>query len=211
MKLSKIIIILFLLFIYTSICAYSYAQTISNDISNNIFRLHIIANSNSEEDQNLKYKIRDNIISYMNLICKDCKTKNDALIIAKENIDIFKKIALDTIKENGFNYNVSVELGTFDFPTKDYGTISIPSGTYDALRIKIENAEGQNWWCVMFPSLCFIEPTSATFEPESSELLQDNMSNETFNVITKTSKPELKLKFKLIELFSANNIFSAKK
>ncbi len=139
-KVKYSILILFLLFLYTSICAFSYVQAVSNDLSNSVFRLHVIANSDSKEDQDLKYVVRDRVLEYMNGLCTNATTKKEAISIAQSHLDEFKQIALDTISEYGFNYDVDVEIGNFSFPTKTYGDIALPSGYYDALRIKIGKA-----------------------------------------------------------------------
>ena len=120
-----LVIILFLTFIFIS--TYSYAKSIFYDLSSNIFRLHIVANSDHPEDQELKLKIRDNIINYLKLKTKDCKSKNEVIEITSNNIKELQKIAVNTIKENGYNYNVKLEIGNFYFPTKYYGNISMPS------------------------------------------------------------------------------------
>ena len=124
-RLSKILLILFLLFLFTLINCYSYSNSVFNDLSSNIFRLHIIANSNTAEDQELKLKVRDNIIEYLR--SKEYKSKEELIHILEENIDELQKIAITTIKENGYNYNVTLEIGNFYFPTKYYGNISMPS------------------------------------------------------------------------------------
>ena len=90
------------------------------------------------------------------------------------------------------------KFGNFEFPTKHYGDISLPSGFYDALRVEIGNAEGQNWWCVMFPPLCFVDITSGIVEEESKELLEDNLSEEEFALVSEDSSPQIKFKFKLL-------------
>lgn len=114
-KVKYSILILFLLFLYVTICAFSYVNAVSTDIANSVFRLHVIANSDTDEDQNLKYIVRDNVLSYMNEICKDAKSKEEAICIANEHLTEFKQIAIDTIKENGFDYDVSVEIRKFFF------------------------------------------------------------------------------------------------
>ena len=96
-KVKMVIILSILLFIYTTICAFSYAQNISTDIANSVFRLHVLANSDSKEDQKLKYKVRDSLLSYMNELCKDCSSKQEAINIVEQNKDSFKQIALETI------------------------------------------------------------------------------------------------------------------
>ena len=200
-KVKMVIILSFLLFIYTSICAISYAQNISNDIADSVFRLHVIANSDSKEDQDLKYIVRDNLLSYMNKICSNCKTKQEAIDIVTENKDKFDEIAKSTIKERGFSYDVRINIGNFEFPTKNYGDISLPAGLYDALRVEIGEAKGQNWWCVMFPPLCFVDVTSGIVPEESKEVMEENLSEEEFALVSDSSNNELQFKFKLIEFF----------
>lgn len=204
-------LILFLLFIYAFFCANSYAKKTSIDIAKNVFRLHVIANSDSKEDQNLKYLVRDGLLDYMNSISKNCSSKNDVIKIAKQHENNFKDIALNIVKENGYNYDVNIQIGDFDFPTKTYGDISLPSGSYDALKIEIGNASGKNWWCVMFPPLCFIDISSGVIPNESKEYLKDNMSEEDYALISNNSNSELKFKFKLLEFFADNKLLSKKK
>ena len=210
-KVKMVIILTFFLFIYTSICAISYAQNISTDIASSVFRLHVIANSDSKEDQDLKYKVRDNLLKYMNKICKNCKSKEDAISLVEKNKDIFKQIALDTISNEGFSYDVNINIGNFEFPTKNYGDISLPAGLYDALRVEIGEAKGQNWWCVMFPPLCFVDISSGVVPEESKEVLQDNLTEEEFALISDKSSDEIQFKFKLLEFFNNNDLITAKK
>ena len=210
-KVKMVIILSFLLFIYTTICAISYAQNISTDIADSVFRLHVIANSDSKKDQDLKYIVRDNLLSYMNEICSNCKTKQEAINIVNENKDKFEEIAKSTIKEQGFSYDVKINIGNFEFPTKNYGDISLPAGYYDALRVEIGEAKGQNWWCVMFPPLCFVDITSGIVPEESKETLENNLSEEEYALVSNDSKPQIQFKFKLLEFFNENGFITAKK
>ncbi len=209
-KTKATIVLIFLLSLYVFICASNYVQAISSDIANNVFRLHVIANSDSKEDQDLKYLVRDSLLEYMNNICTDVTTKEEAIKLINENVDTFKEIAINTIRENGFNYDVNISVGNFYFPTKYYGDISLPAGMYDALKIQIGEAVGQNWWCVMFPSLCFIDVSSGIVEEESKELLEENLSDESYSVISDTESSEIKIKFKILEFFGKNKLFTAK-
>lgn len=209
-KLKFILILIFLLSIYIYFSALSYVNATSNDLKNNLFRLHVIANSDSKEDQNLKYIVRDNLLDYMNSLCANCSTKEEAISIAKEHINDFEKIATNTIIEHGYSYNISVEIGNFEFPTKQYGDISLPAGYYDALRVKIGESKGQNWWCVMFPPLCFVDVTSGVVPEDSKKLLKENLSEEDFTLISDNSSSEINFKFKLLEIFSKNNLITAK-
>jgi len=93
-------------------------------------------------------------------------------------------------------------IGECDFPTKNYGDVSLPAGIYDALRVKIGSANGHNWWCVMFPPLCFVDVSSGVVPEDSKELLEDTMSDEEFDLITESdNNSEMNFKFKLVELF----------
>ena len=210
-KIKMIFILSILLFLYTTICAISYAQSVSSDISESVFRLHVIANSNSTEDQNLKYTIRDNLLEYMNEICKTCYSKQEAINIVKQNQHKFKEIAINTINEQGYSYNVNIEIGNFEFPTKTYGDISLPAGFYDALKVEIGEAKGQNWWCVIFPPLCFVDISSGIVPEESKEEMENSMSEEEFALISDQKDTTIKFKFKLLEFFTKNGLITAKK
>ena len=202
-----IVLILFSFFVFIS--ALSYVNAVSFDIQNSVFRLHVIANSDSTEDQNLKYKVRDAVLDYMNTISYNCTSKEDVIKLAYKYKDEFKKIAQNVIFENGYNYNVTVNIGNFEFPTKYYGDISLPAGLYDALRIEIGEAKGQNWWCVMFPPLCFVDVTSGIVPDESKKIMQDNLNDEEYSLISNSDSKDIKFKFGLIEFF--NNINLANK
>ena len=209
-KLKKVLIILIIFIIYILFALSSYSTAVSNDIQNSVFRLHVIANSDSKEDQNLKYKVRDALIEYMNSISKNVSSKEEAIRIANENKDKFYDIAKKVVSDNGFNYNINIEIGNFSFPTKTYGDISLPSGYYDALRVEIGEASGQNWWCVMFPSLCFVDISEGIVPEESKKDLKSNMEEEEYNLIS-SDTIEFKLKFKLVELFENAKIIMANK
>ena len=206
-----VIILSFLLFLYTTICAFSYAQNISTDISNSVFRLQVITNSNNKKNQNLKYKVRDNLLKHMKELCCDCKNKDEAIKIVKEHLEEFKQIALQTINDNGYSYNININIGNFEFPTKEYGDISLPAGFYDALKVEIGEAKGQNWWCVMFPPLCFIDVTSGVVPEESKKQLENDLSEEEFALVSEDSDIKIQFKFKILEFFNGNGFTTAKK
>ena len=213
-KFTVIISIIFLLYIFLLYKKYTYA--ISEDLSNTVLRLHIIANSNTLEDQNLKYKVRDNIINYMNSISENITSKEEALELAKNNKGNFLNIAKQTIIENGFNYDVNIDFGNFYFPTKNYGDISFPAGNYDAIKIEIGESKGQNWWCVMFPPLCFVDVSSGIVPENSKDTIKNSLTNEEYSIIANGNSESsndrlIKFKFKLIELLNNANISTAYK
>ena len=191
---------LFILFVIFLFCiTNNYTNAVSSNLSNNFFRLHILANSDSEEDQTLKLKVRDNIIEFMNK--QDFKTKEAALNYVQENLSKFYEIAEQTIYENGYNYSVNISIGNFYFPTKNYGNISLPAGFYDGIKIEIGEAKGQNWWCSLFPPLCFVDISSGVIDDENLENLEENLDSEEFELIT-SSSDTIKFKFKLIEFMN---------
>ena len=171
-KLRNLSLLMFLLFIYIFICAQSYVSAVSNNLSDAVFRLHVLANSDSDEDQALKLKVRDSLLNYMNNICSNCATKEEAISLVNEHSKDFQEIAEKTIIENGYDYSVNINIDNFYFPTKNYGDISLPAGFYDALRVEIGKAKGKNWWCVMFPSLCFIDVSSGIVDDTAKENLE---------------------------------------
>lgn len=201
MKIFKRFLILLILFAcYTFICAFSYADATFSNISDSVFRLHIIANSDSKEDQDLKLLVRDNVLDYMKEISQGITSKEDAIFLMNEHLEDFHSIASKTIKDAGFDYDVNLKIGEFEFPTKSYGDISLPAGMYDALRIEIGEAEGHNWWCVMFPTLCFVDVSSGNLDETSKEVLESNLNEEEFQLVSSDSIG-INFKFKLVEFF----------
>ena len=197
--MKKFIIISFLFVAFFIVSAYSYASNISEGLSSNIFRLHILANSDSEEDQNLKLKVRDEILKYMKTLTTDLSDKESVIALSNEHLDDFKQIAKQTIEKNGYDYDVNVEIGNFYFPTKYYGNISLPAGNYDALKIEIGDAAGHNWWCSLFPPLCFVNVSSGVIEEEGDKYLKENLTDEEYEIVSGNSS-DVEFKFKIIEL-----------
>ena len=199
-KFKRSFLVMLLLFIYTIICAFSYVNAVSTNIQDSVFRLHVIANSDSSEDQNLKYIVRDKVLEYINSISINISSKNEVISLVQENIDEIQKIAQKTIYENGYNYSVKLSVGNFAFPTKTYGDMSFPAGFYDALKIEIGKARGQNWWCVMFPPLCFVDVTSGIVPENSKDTIKKNLSQEEYDLLSKNTE-EINFKFKIVETF----------
>ena len=205
-KLNFILILTILIFLYIVLLSFNYSQAISYNLSDSVFRLHIIANSDSSADQELKLKVRDKIIEYMNTLTSNSSDKKDVISIVNNHLDSFKEIALNTIKENGYNYDVNIEIGNFNFPTKTYGDISFPAGNYDALKIEIGDAIGQNWWCVLFPPLCFVNSSTGVVPDDSKNTLKENINSESYEIISEGNKSkntsDIKIKFKIIEFLN---------
>lgn len=123
-------------------------------IRDSIFRLHILANSDSESDQKLKITVRDALLNTAFEIFDGAADKNEAMKIARENIEEINEAAKDVVSAQGFDYEVTVKIGKSFFDTREYGSETFPAGVYDSLIVSIGEGKGHNWWCVMFPPLC---------------------------------------------------------
>ena len=163
-----------------------------DEIRSNVLRLHILANSDETYDQELKLKVRDRLLTVSTEVFGGCETEEQAVALAKENINRFTDEAKNVIIENGFDYDVTVEVADTVFETRDYEGFSLPAGTYEALRVLIGEGKGKNWWCVMFPAVCL--PAAGDGKSFSGVL-----SDETAQIVEQPTK--YKARFKMVELF----------
>ena len=152
------------------------------DITQTVFRLHILANSDSEEDQSLKLKVRDAVLEENSDIFEDCKSAEETAAAAREHIDEIKSSAEKVLAENGAGYGAECGIAKMRFDDRVYGDMTMPAGEYLALRVTLGDAEGKNWWCVMFPPLCLPavsgEAAEEVFSPEELDILEDRESYE---------------------------------
>jgi stage II sporulation protein R len=158
--------------------AYGTAVTSGDYTKVGIVRLHVLANSDTDEDQALKRKVRDAVIDYMRPYMLNSINKDQAENILAEQIPIVQEIARQVVQNQGFAYPVRVELGQHLFPTKTYGELALPAGNYQALRVLIGKAEGQNWWCVLFPPLCFVDVTNSLAVSEQTKQINYEISKQ---------------------------------
>ena len=179
-------------FVLTVIYSLIPFQAECADISDEVFRLHILANSDNEEDQNLKLKVRDRVLEYTETLFKNAGSKEEAESIISDNLQNISNVAYAEVIDNGYDYKVKAEITNMYFTTRYYENYTLPSGMYDALRITIGSGKGHNWWCVMYPSICI-----------STEEEQDKKAKEVFDTtqydIVKNEKYQYK--FKVVEIF----------
>lgn len=161
---------------------------IQENIADKIIRLHVIANSEAEIDQSLKLKVRDGIIGQLQKSMEGIEVVSDAEKLLSSQKSNIKKSAMDIIAENGSDYTVNVSLEKRYFPVKSYGDLVFPSGDYKALCVEIGKAQGRNWWCVLFPSLCFVDETYAVVPDSSKEKLRKSLSSEEYKSLIKDVK-----------------------
>ncbi len=159
-------------------------STIQQGISHKIIRFHVIANSDSDADQALKLKVKEAVVNYTSeLLCNSKSINETEDLLSAHTTDIIS-IANSVITENGYDYPVTAEITDTYFPTKSYGSYTFPPGTYRAFQIKIGEAKGKNWWCVLYPPLCFIDISHGTVNTESEELLKETLTTDEFQAVS---------------------------
>lgn len=176
-------------------CTYDYREK--------LIRFHVIANSDSEDDQELKLKVRDAVIAYLEPELEKSSSIEESEEIIKGEYKNLEEISKNIIDENGYTYNVAIGLKYSNFPAKQYSSVVLPAGEYKALKIVIGEGKGKNWWCVMFPPLCFVDEENGIIDEKTDKKLQEILSPEEYDLIMAKDKSEvkdLKFKFKIIEV-----------
>lgn len=158
----------------------SYQQ----DIANQIIRFHVLANSDSEIDQALKLKVKDAVVDAMRPKLAKAQSKKEAEQILEHNKKNVEQLADKIIEQEGYSYKSHAELGMTTFPVKQYGDLTFPAGEYKAFRILIGDAQGKNWWCVMFPTLCYVDETYDVITDENKEKFKDILTKEEYESIS---------------------------
>jgi stage II sporulation protein R len=179
----------------SSLSGFSVFSAQCNDIRGRVLRLHILANSDSKADQQLKLNVRDRILAQSSQLFKESKTKAEAEKNVRSKLPEIAKIAQAEIKKEGYSYKVSARLVHMYFTTRTYGDITLPAGDYDAVRITIGAAKGHNWWCVLFPSLCV--PAARKTQDKA---LSDVLTTNEVRIVKGSGKPGIVIKFKTVEL-----------
>ncbi|MGI6668489.1 MAG: stage II sporulation protein R [Acetivibrionales bacterium] len=187
----------------------SYTESVNDGFADSIIRLHVIANSDSAEDQELKRNVRDAVLACVRELVEESGNIKETESIIKENISGISAAARKTVLDSGMDYAVKTEFGKYPFPTKAYGDIILPPGAYKALRVVIGKGEGSNWWCVLFPPLCFVDVTHGIVPDSAKEELREVLSDEEYRIVTSSddeSDIPVKIKFKIVEMFQDSKI-----
>lgn len=188
MKKAYVFVPIFLLAVFI-ITVITPIITMSEDISTKVFRLHILANSDENNDQELKLYVRDKVLAEAGEIFYDCKSLNDAISVTKDSISTIQSIVDNAIKEKGYNYTAKLKVTKEFFNTRYYNNFTLPAGTYDCLKIEIGKAMGHNWWCVMYPNVC-LSGCTEEFDKELSDEELSFITNDKYIV-----------KFKIVEIY----------
>jgi stage II sporulation protein R len=166
------------------------------EIYDKVVRLHVIACSDSEQDQALKLKVRDAVLAYCGKELADCASKEEAQARLAEMTGTLQEIASRTVKDEGFDYSATVTLGMEQYPRKRYDGLCFPRGEYLSLRVILGEGEGQNWWCVLFPSLCL---GSASAKEQEQAFISAGFTAGQYKIITENTGVSYKIKFKCLE------------
>jgi len=209
-RLQRSLIIFFAVVLTgTTLMTTAYSDNVNKGLASNLVRLHVVANSDSQKDQALKMMVRDAVLEYMKEKLKDSDSIEETRNVIRENIQNINNIAKTVILEQGENYTVETRLGDFPFPTKSYGDITLPAGYYQALKVVIGNGEGANWWCVLFPPLCFVDATHGTLPDSVKNDLKKALTTEEYSIVTSVDSEEdipVRLKFKIVEILQDSKI-----
>lgn len=165
-----------------------------DQLAEKVVRLHVIANSDSDADQALKLQVRDRVLERAEALLRQCESRQDAEKLLESRLFELRRIALEEIRDNGFDYDAVVRLTEMDFPTREYDSFTLPAGKYLALRVVIGEGAGRNWWCVVFPPLCAVASADV---PASA--LAAGLSEEQVGLITESDG--YIIKSKLVEFW----------
>ncbi len=163
-------------------------RSMQRELAEKVFRFHVLANSDSKEDQALKMQVKEAVISYMKQELPTAESAEVTKTWVQKNLSDIVRVAEQTVNDEGYQYPVTAEVTVCDFPDKTYGDITFPAGEYEALRIEIGEAKGQNWWCVLYPNLCFIDAVHAVVPKEGKEKLKEVLKEDTYRMVTATSR-----------------------
>ncbi|MCH4236366.1 MAG: stage II sporulation protein R [Clostridium tyrobutyricum] len=194
----------------------SQSNNVQQSIASKIIRFHVIANSDTQSDQALKLKVRDEVLKYISPKLSNSKSIAESRQILKENNNNILSIARKVIRERGYSYGVTSTLSQFNFPIKTYGNITLPQGKYEAYRIIIGQGKGRNWWCVMFPPLCFVDISKgqASYKKTEKEMKTvlnqkeynsvdngiENLNNNKKNNDNNVKDNNIEVRFKILDI-----------
>ena len=195
-KESKLILISLLTaaaaaFIWGVVSSYNYSERIQEGIADEVVRFHVLANSDSKEDQELKMTVKDEVVSWLEAKM-DCDSLEETKNFIRSHLTGIEEVAEETVRREGYSYPVQAALEWTDFPEKSYGDVTFPAGSYEALRIQIGEAKGHNWWCVLYPNLCFIDSVQAVVPEKGKKQLKHVLTDDEYDMVTATSKFKVK-------------------
>lgn len=194
-KISRTAVLAVLLFLAANIMLNERVAAQQKKISAELVRFHVRANSDSAEDQELKLLVKDAVVKYMEELLADSESVEESIELIEANMESILNTAMEVIHENGYSYDIYGYIAEEYFPLRIYGDVALPPGEYRTFRIDIGEAEGKNWWCVLYPPLCFVDITHGVVPKESKTELKNVIGEEEY-AVTDTYSLEFKyLKF----------------
>ena len=166
-------------------------ETAQKHMAEEVLRFHVLANSDSKEDQELKMTVKDEVVSWLEAKM-DCDSLEETKNFIRSHLTGIVEVAEETVRREGYSYPVQAALEWTDFPEKSYGDVTFPAGSYEALRIQIGEAKGHNWWCVLYPNLCFIDSVQAVVPEKGKKQLKHVLTDDEYDMVTATSKFKVK-------------------
>ena len=196
-KKDSLYITLFFLFSIACIAGLRYEQRLEmqKGIAEKIIRFHVIANSDTKADQNLKLAVRDAVGIKMSGLLKDAADRSRSEAVIRKNMEDMKQTAEKVIAERGYDYDVDICLTDTDFPVKTYGAYTFPAGNYEALEIVIGAGKGHNWWCVMYPNMCFSDTMYEVIDEEAGEKLRKVLTTEEYEKVLAEGDYQVRMKY----------------
>ena len=170
------------------------------EIYDKVVRLHVLANSDSEEDQAVKLAVRDAVLNITVPLLQNCDTKEEAVAHLEANRSVLLQAAQDVLHEQGFDDTVTIEMGLEEYPTRTYDSLCFPAGEYISMRISLGKGEGQNWWCCLFPPLC-LEAATVSEKAAEDACVSVGFTPTQYKIITESDKPVYRARFKILEFF----------
>lgn len=161
----------------------SYSSDVQESLASKVIRFHVLANSDSEEDQALKMQVKEAVVNYIYNNTLGYTSLEDTRDFLESNCDRIIEIASGIINDNGYDYAVNAGLTYSEFPEKSYGDVTFPEGAYESFTITIGNGDGHNWWCVLYPPLCFVDASTGVLPDSSKELLQEELTDDEYDAI----------------------------
>ena len=161
---------------------------LQESLAKEVFRFHVIANSNSKKDQALKMKVKEKVIAYMEQELPESDSVERTREWAVSHMQEIEQAAKQVLKEEACEHSVRGSVVNCYFPDKTYGDVTFPKGYYEALRVEIGEAEGENWWCVLYPNLCFLDAVHAVVPDEGKDKLKNVLNEEEYEMVTALSK-----------------------
>jgi stage II sporulation protein R len=168
------------------------AKVSQEELAGEVLRFHVLANSDGEEDQQLKLKVKENVLLYMKKHLPEDADLSETRNWVRENLKQLEGEAEKTLLEENSSDTVNAKLENVMFPKKTYGDVTFPAGEYEALQIEIGEAKGQNWWCCLYPNLCFIDAVHAVVPEEGKQELENVLDEDSYEMVTANTHFKIK-------------------